>query len=170
MLPPASRYASVLAALRIFTGLAWLSHGIAKVTNPQFAAPGGMFEGIVKDMSSGTSGPYHDFLTSTVLTHPALFSMLVAWGETLTGVALVLGLLTRLGGLVGVFLALNYWAAKGDFAHVNSIGGLDLATAALSLVNLILPTGLFAGIDGLIAARKRAPATRVKSERAFPDP
>lgn len=169
MLPSASRYAAVLAGLRIFTGLAWFSHGFLKLTSPQFAAPGGMFEGIVKDMSSGTSGPYHDFLVNTVLTHSALFSSLVAWGETLTGVSLVLGLFTRLGGLVGTFLVLNYWAAKGDFAHITSIGGLDMGTAALSFVNLLLPTGLVAGIDGFIAARKR-PATRVKSEQRFPDP
>lgn len=161
MLPSSSRYAAVLAGLRIFTGLAWFSHGFGKLTNPQFAAPGGFFEKILQQMASGTSGPYHDFLVNVVLTHPALFSTLVAWGETLTGVSLVLGLFSRFGGAVGVFLALNYWAAKGAFTDWTSIGGLDLVHAALSLVNAILPTGLVFGLDGIIASRRSA-ATQVE--------
>jgi thiosulfate dehydrogenase [quinone] large subunit len=163
MLPPASRYAAVLAALRIFTGVAWLSHGIGKLTNPKWALPGGSFEGIVNDINGGTSGAYHDFVTGIVLPHAALFATLVAWGETLTGVALVLGLFTRFGGAVGTFLALNYWAAMGAFAHWTSIGGLEMVHAALSFVNVLLPTGLVAGLDGVIAARKRPPTMVEKS-------
>ena len=158
MLPSASRYAAVLAALRIYTGLAWFSHGFGKLMNPQWAAPGGLFDSILKDMISGTSGPYHDFVTGAVMTHATLFAGMVAWGETLVGVSLVLGLFTRFGGAVGVFLALNYWIAKGGFANWNTIGGLDMTHAALSAVNLLLPTGLIAGLDGVIASRKRRPA------------
>lgn len=155
MLPSASRYAAVLAALRIFTGLVWLSHGIGKLTNPQWAGPGGTFESIVKDMINGSAGAYHDFVVNSVLPNASVYATLVAYGETLAGISLLLGLLTRLGGAAGVFLTLNYWAAKGDFTHWTSIGGLDLCTAALSAVNLLLPTGLVAGIDGVIAGRKR---------------
>ncbi len=156
MLPSASRYAAVLAALRIFTGAAWLAHGIGKITNPKWFAPGGMFETFVGDMTSATTGPYHDFITGFVLPHANVFSVLVAWGETLTGLALLLGLFTRVGGIVGTFLVLNYWLAKGDYGHIQSIGGLDLATAALSLVNAVLPTGLVWGLDGLLQRRPSA--------------
>lgn len=154
MLPNASRYAAVLAVLRIFTGAAWLSHGYGKITNPNWSAPGGMFQSFVGQMTDGTSGPYHDFITGFVLPHANVFSVLVAWGETLTGLSLLLGLLTPLGGIVGTFLALNYWAAKGDFAHIQSLGGLDLATAALSLINVVLPTGVVCGLDAFFARRR----------------
>jgi len=163
MLPSASRYADVLAGLRIFTGLAWLSHGIGKLSNPQWGSPGGGFVNFVGDMAHDTSGPYHDFIMNFVLPHANVFSGLVAWGETLTGVSLLIGLLTRLGGTVGAFLPLNYWAAKSGFLQWSSIGGLDLATAALSIVNVLLPTGLVWGLDGLIAARKKSATTGTNS-------
>ena len=169
MLPSASRYAAVLAILRIFTGAAWISHGYGKITNPNWSAPGSMFASFVGQMTSGTAGPYHDFITGFVLPHANVFSVLVAWGETLTGVLLVFGLFTRVGGIVGTFLTLNYWMAKGDFAHIQSLGGLDLATAALSLVNAVLPTGLVCGIDGLLARRRRASTVVGKAEPAAPD-
>lgn len=163
MLPAASRYAAVLAVLRIFTGVAWFSHGFGKILNPKWAAPGGSFEAILKDMTSGTSGPYHDFVYGFVLPHSAAFATLVAWGETLTGVALAFGLLTLVGGIVGTFLALNYSIAGGDYADWTSIGGLNLVIAALSAVNIALPTGLVAGLDGVIAGRKRPSTLGAKS-------
>ena len=159
----ASRYATVLAALRMFTGLSWLSHGIGKLLNPQWNAPGGGFASFVGDMTHDTSGAYHDFVTNVVLTHASVFGGLVAWGETLTGVSLLLGLLTRLGGAGGAFLTLNYWAAKSGFLQWTSLGGLDLVTCALSVINAILPTGLVWGVDGVIAANKRPPATGTKT-------
>ena len=162
-LPSSSRYAKALAVLRIYTGLAWCSHGFGKLASPQWAAQGGWFDTILKNMSSNTSGPYHDFVYGFVLPHANVFAALVAWGESLTGIALVLGLFTRLGGIGGAFLALNYWAAKGDYANWNSIGALDLVHVALSLVNVALPTGLVWGLDGLIAARKKAATTGIKS-------
>jgi hypothetical protein len=67
-------------------------------------------------------------------------------------------LLTRIGGAGGVFLALNYWLSKSSYANLNGYAGLDMAAIALSAINLALPTGLVAGIDGLIAARKRPAA------------
>ena len=163
MFPSTSRYASVLAGLRIFTGLAWLSHGIGKVTNPQWSAPGGAFVSYVGDMVKDSSGPYHDFITNFVIPHGNVFSVVVAWGETLAGVSLLLGLFTRFGGILGVFLPLNYWAAKSGFLQWTSIGGLDLGTAALSIINVLLPTGLVWGLDGVIAARKKSASTGTKS-------
>jgi uncharacterized membrane protein YphA (DoxX/SURF4 family) len=158
MLPSAARYATVLAVVRIYTGISWLIHGFGKLSNPNWAAPNGMFVTFVHDMTKDTSGPYHDFVTGIVLPHFTTFAPFVAWGETLTGVALTLGLLTRLGGAGGVFLALNYWLSKGSFATLNGYAGLDMAAIALSAINLALPSGLVAGIDAIIAARKRPTA------------
>ena len=155
MLPSSARYAAVLAGIRIFTGIWWALHGYGKLSSPTWAALGGGCAQILQSMSGATSGVYHDFIVNVVLPNVSLFAHLVAWGETLTGVSLALGLFTRLGGAVGVFLPLNYWLAKSGFAHLDGYSGLDLAALALSLINLLLPTGLYAGIDGIIAGRKR---------------
>lgn len=108
----------------------------------------------VRGMSSETTGPYHDFIVHVVLQNPTLFAHLVAWGETLTGVSLLLGLLTPAGGAVGFFLALNYFLAKGSYAHITDLGGLDAAAVMLSITNVVLPTGLIWGLDGLLPSSR----------------
>jgi len=155
MLPLAQTYASWLAVLRIYAGVFWLLHGIPKLLNPNFATPGGMMAGMIQQTVPETSGVYHDFLVHVVLPNAPLFAHLVAWGETLTGVSLLLGLLSRAGGLVGVFLPLNYWLMKGDYSHLTSLGGLDWAAMGLSFIHLALPTGLVFGLDGYLSRRQR---------------
>ncbi|HXW51629.1 MAG TPA: TQO small subunit DoxD [Candidatus Acidoferrales bacterium] len=149
MLPAAQKYATWLGVMRIVTGAFWLAHGIPKLLNPGFFGANGMMSGMVTQMSSNGSGFYQTFLQTVVLPHAGLFSYLVAWGETLTGVSLLLGLLTSAGGVVGVFLALNYFLMKGSLAHITSLGGLDFAAMELSFINIVLPTGLVFGLDGI---------------------
>jgi uncharacterized membrane protein YphA (DoxX/SURF4 family) len=151
MLPAPQKYATWLVVIRIYTGIFWLTHGVPKLLNPGFA--GGMGD-MVREASAATSGPYHDFIVHVVLPNATLFAHLVAWGETLTGVSLLLGLFTQVGGSVGVFLALNYFLMKGSYAHVTSLGGLDAAAMALSFVNVVLPTGLMCGFDSMLPASR----------------
>ena len=155
MLPLPQTYATWLAVLRIYAGIFWLLHGVPKLLNPNFAKPDGMMAGMIQHALPQTSGAYHDFLVHVVLPNAPLFAHLVAWGETLTGVSLLLGLLTRVGGLVGVLLPLNYWLMKGDFTDFSSLGGLDWAAMALGFINLVLPTGLVFGLDAYLARRRR---------------
>jgi len=151
MLSTPQRYATWLAVLRIFTGVFWLTHGVPKLLNPAFA---GHMADMVREMSSDASGPYHDFIMHVVLPNATLYAHLVAWGETLTGVSLLLGILTPAGGLVGFFLGLNYYMMKGSYAHLTDLGGLDAAAMALSFVNIVLPTGLTWGLDGMLQASR----------------
>lgn len=163
MLPAPLRYASWLAIFRLYTGIFWLLHGVPKLLNPKFFGPDGM-AGMIQQTASGTPpGPYQSFLLHTVLPNAWLFSHLVAWGETLTGVSLLLGLLTPLGGIVGTFLALNYFMMKGSYAHLTDFAGLDFETAVLSFIHVVLPTGLVAGIDGALWASRSRRATAGKT-------
>ncbi len=148
MLPNPQSYANWLALIRIYTGFSWLLHGVPKLLNPNFAGPNGMMAGILRESTATSSGPYHDFIVNVVLPNSTLFGHLVAWGETLTGVSLLLGLLTRLGGFFGVFLPLNYWLMKSSYAHLGEYASLEVLTIALSFINLVLPTGLVLGLDG----------------------
>jgi uncharacterized membrane protein YphA (DoxX/SURF4 family) len=161
MLPTPQRYATWLAVLRIFAGIFWLTHGVPKLLNPAFA---GRMPDMIRSMGSETTGPYHDFLVHAVVPNANLFAHLVAWGETLTGVSLLLGLLTPVGGAVGFFLALNYFLAKGSYARITDLGGLDAAAMALSFINVVLPTGLIWGLDGLLPASRLRRRSAGKTE------
>ncbi len=143
-----------LAFFRILIGAVWLDHAYGKLTDPQWASPNGTCFQILTGMSNGTSGIYHDFITGVALPNIGVFAHLDAWGETLTGISLVLGLLSRLGGLGGLFLTLQYFLAKGSYAHLDGYTGLDAVTGYLSALNLVLPTGTVFGLDALIGRRK----------------
>ena len=54
---------------------------------------------------------YKQFLEGTVLPNAKLFATLQTYGEVAVGLALVLGLLTGLSALIGLFLSLNYGLA-----------------------------------------------------------
>jgi uncharacterized membrane protein YphA (DoxX/SURF4 family) len=153
MLSSPQKYATWLAVVRIYVGIDWLTHGIPKLLNPDFFGPNGM-AGMVSQMTATTSGPYHAFIQNVVEPNYGLFSHLVAWGETLTGISLLFGALTPVGGIVGMFLAFNYFVAKGSYAHITSLGGLDFETIVLSFINVVLPTGLKWGVDGMIKAAR----------------
>jgi uncharacterized membrane protein YphA (DoxX/SURF4 family) len=155
MIPSATRYASTLGVFRILAGLWWLIHGYSKLTSPTWGGPNGACASIIQDMASHSSGPYHDFLLNFVLPHVTTFALLISTGETLTGVSLVLGLFTALGGAAGVFLVLNYWIAGSGFSHLGGYSGLEAAVGVMSGVNAALPTGLVYGLDGMLAKRKK---------------
>src|ERR1700722_2889863 len=104
----------ILAGLRMYLGLFWLIYGTSKL-NTFWLTANGQFRDTVQDMYAHTSGPYHAFVQTIVLPNVLLFSYLIAIGETLCGIALLLGLFTRAGAIGGMFLTLNYWLADGQY-------------------------------------------------------
>lgn len=153
-MPSAKQYGAWLAAFRILIGLTWLIHGYGKLTDPLWALPNGDCYQFLTGMTAHTDGAYHDFVVGVVLPNVTLFAQMVAWGETLTGISLVLGLLSRIGGLVGVLLPLQYFLAKGSYAHLDGYASLDMMTMLASALNLVLPTGEVFGFDAFIGRRK----------------
>ena len=120
--------------------------------------PGGAMSQTVARAAQSSTGFDHDFLVNTVQPNIGVFAELVRLGEVLTGISLLLGFLTPLGGLAGCFLALNYLAAKGEFHSSAGLGTLDAAAFALSFFCIVLPLGRVAGVDTLLV-RRRQPAT-----------
>jgi hypothetical protein len=152
-------FGACFAALRMYTGLFGLAHGIPKfLFSNTFMPPGGAVSQLVGNAIQRQSGFYHDFLANAVLPNIGIFSELVRLGEVLTGCSLVLGIFTRVGGLAGCFLALNYMAAQGELHAWKTIGSLDAAAFALSFMMLVSPAGRIAGIDGILAAKGQKPA------------
>ena len=143
-----------LLALRLFAGVFWLAHGLPKFLNAgMFMPPNGFMSQAVARHVQTSTGFYHDFLVHTVQPNIGVFAELVRLGEVLTGISLLLGFLTPLGGLAGCFLALNYLAAAGEFRSAIGFGSLDAAAFALSFLCIVLPVGRVAGVDALLVRR-----------------
>lgn len=153
-LPTSSTYAFWLAIVRIYAGAFWLMHGIPKFTqSDSFMPPNGMMVNFVNNAVLHTNGPYQTFLTHVVLPNINLFAELVRLGEVVAGSLLFLGLFTRVGGIMGVLLALNYLSAKGGLGHLVVWSGIDSTALVLSLISVVLPTGRVLGIDALLGRR-----------------
>ncbi len=166
MLPSARTYATWLALARIFAGAFWLSHGVPKFSDSAaFMPPNGFMTTFITASLAHTGGTYHTFLQNVVLPNIALFAELVRLGEVVAGALLVLGLFTRVGGLLATFLALNYLWAGGGVTHLSQWTTLPGLAAVFSALNLVLPTGRALGIDRLMTRTKTvAPAARVAPE------
>jgi uncharacterized membrane protein YphA (DoxX/SURF4 family) len=107
---------------------------------------------VARQASENPLGFYKQFLEGTVLPHSNLFAQLTAWGETVTGLGLTLGLLTGVASLVGLVLVLNYglatqWMSPGQ-------QGFHLVLFFLMLAFFFARAGRTWGIDGWIARRR----------------
>lgn len=103
--------------LRLYVGWEWVVAGWAKVTNPVWVGPkaGIAIEGFLHGALTKTTGPHPDvsgwyasFINNFVLHNTVLFSYLVAFGELLVGIALILGIFTGIAAFFGAFMNMNY--------------------------------------------------------------
>ncbi len=155
MLPSPRVYATWLGLLRILTGAFWLIHGITKFTNSdKYMPPNGFMPLVVQKSLQSSVGPYHDFLANVVVPHIGLFAELVRLGEVSAGLLLFFGLFSRLGGLIGIVLTLNYMASGGELTSFQGWSGLDATVLALSAINFVLPTGRMFGVDVFLGRGK----------------
>lgn len=164
-LPSSSAYAGWLAVVRILTGVMWLAHAVPKFTkSDQFMPPNGFIVMYVSTGLAHTTGGYHAFLANIVLPNIALFAELVRLGELLAGISLLLGVFSRLGGLVGIVLTLDYISARGTLFSSATLQSIDFCMMVLSATALVLPTGRVFGIDAWLARPKRVAPAVVRAE------
>ena len=124
------------------TAKGWLTSG-APLASGLFGNPAA--QPPTRGFAANAEPFYRQFLESTVQPNALLFSQLVTIGEWAAGLLLVLGLLTRLGSLVSIWLVLNYMLMKG----LPSLGGSsDRLFALASLAFLLGSAGLVWGLDG----------------------
>ena len=158
-----SRPAEWLAVLRIVVGLYFVK---SLVTKMSFVMLGGILplpavserwltvmpKIVAKQASENPLAFYKQFLEGTVLTHSNIFAQLTAWGETVAGIGLTLGLLTGMASLVGLVLVINYglatqWMSPGQ-------QGFHLVLFFLMLAFFFARTGRTWGVDGWLARRR----------------
>jgi uncharacterized membrane protein YphA (DoxX/SURF4 family) len=173
-LPSSRVYGGWLAVARFLTGCIWLLHGVPKFLNSvQFMPPAGAFGTYLQDGIVKATGPYRDFLVNTVSPNAAFFAELVRFGEVCVGISLLLGLFSRLGGLVGILLPLNYLAARGGLGTLSGWSSIDGCLMLLSALSFVLPTGRVVGLDALLlrpSVRRTTVVAEMVPERPLDGP
>jgi thiosulfate dehydrogenase [quinone] large subunit len=114
------RWAWIWLIIRLYAGYEWLSAGLGKISSPAWtgSAAGSALTGFVKGALTKSTGAHPDvqgfyatFLSNVVLPNAAVFGFIVALGETLVGIALILGIFTGIAAFFGSFMNMNYLLA-----------------------------------------------------------
>ena len=151
-----------IAALRIVVGV-WFARAItAKLTwslwagalpVPRVSQRWIDFLGRRLAEYAGSDPPawYKAFLLNTAIPHTALFAHLTALGEIAVGIGLMLGLLTVLPSLGGLWLIGNYFIASlgMDF----NLEGFHIVLIACMVVFILTRAGRKWGLDGWLLGR-----------------
>ena len=112
--------APVWAIIRIYLGWMWLTAGWGKVTSPAWtgenagAAVTGYLRGALgraEGESPSVTGWYAWMIENLFLPNATLMSWMVAWGEVLVGIALIVGALTGVAALFGAVMNFNFMLA-----------------------------------------------------------
>lgn len=103
--------------IRVYVGWQWLVAGWVKMKNPLWIGPdaGGAIRGFVEGALQKTSGAHPDvsgwyasFLSNVVSPNSQAFSFIVAYGELLVGLGLILGAFVGIAAFFGIFMNTNY--------------------------------------------------------------
>lgn len=139
---------AALVVLRVQIGVVFLVAGIPKVREDFTPKLLGFLQNVALENGHFF---YQEFVRAVVIPHVGAFAMIVSWGETLVGAALLLGIATRFAAAAALLITLNYMFAKGAWPWMPSSN--DAAYAAISLALLIGAAGRTLGVDALLATR-----------------
>ena len=136
---------------RVFLGAYWLIHGLSKLLN---------------HATLRIAPSYHGMLAGPIAQNLRWSEPAIAIAETLVGVLLILGLMTRLSALGAAALGAGFLLTKGGYGDYMILATSGAAVTVLALLICALAPGL--GIDHLSRfARERSPQ-RVQRVRATP--
>jgi thiosulfate dehydrogenase [quinone] large subunit len=154
-------FVRLFTALRIFTGLVWLSNALAKVFEKRTYDWGffsfnlvdkGTAKGILADAAKRTGiRPLGSFYQHAVLPHWGLWGTFLTLAELAVGVGLLLGIASRLAAVGGLLLIAPIWIMLW---HTNLYLWQYPAEDLFPLVLLALaPAGRHLGMDRQLIAR-----------------
>ncbi|MBS4207040.1 DoxX family protein [Bacillus sp. FJAT-50079] len=111
-----TRSAFIWLIIRLYVGYAWLKAGWGKVTSDAWtgenagAAIQGFVQGALAKSQEGAdvTGWYASFLESVVLPNAKVFAFMVAYGELLVGLGLIVGLLTGIAAFFGGLMNVSF--------------------------------------------------------------
>src|SRR5690554_5802386 len=106
--------AGALALIRLYLGYNWITAGWGKLTGEGFNA-GGFLNGAVNNPVVSHDvvvyPTYLAFLENIVLPNADLFSFVIAWGELLIGLGLILGVLTTYAAFFALVMNFSFMFA-----------------------------------------------------------
>ncbi|MDA8345102.1 MAG: DoxX family protein [Thermaerobacter sp.] len=142
-----------LAFWRIGFGLIWLVDAWFK-WQPSFVNGFvGYLSGSVSSSQPGVVNTWIRLWVSIIQTNPHLWAYLVALGETVIALALILGVGTRLTAVVGGVLALIIWTTAEGFGGPYGAGATDVGAAIMYIGGFALlaltQAGYAYGLDGV---------------------
>ena len=142
---------------RFFIGTMWWQQSLWKIPPTYTDQPDGsggsrywMGE-MVKNSAFPVQG---DLVKNVVLPHFHLFAPQVYFGEVLIAISLILGLFSRLGGLLGTLLAINLWL--GLYRAPSEWPWTYFFLAVIQIMFLVYAPGRSLGVDALLINRERA--------------
>lgn len=138
----------MVVPLRLYVGAAFLLETVGRIAN----WPGWEDEvrGFLQGYQPFAASFYRPFMAHVALPHARGFAVLVFLGEAVVAVSLLLGVGTRIGASLGIFLSLNYllskgntpWSFNNDFAFIVGMFAVAVTRAGRS-----------AGVDRWLARR-----------------
>jgi thiosulfate dehydrogenase [quinone] large subunit len=114
------RWSWVWLILRLYAGWQWVEAGVGKIGSPAWTGDnaGAAITGFVQGALQQTGGAHPNvqgwyawFLQNVVLPNASTWGYLVAWGEALVGLALILGIFTGIAAFFGALMNMNYLLA-----------------------------------------------------------
>jgi uncharacterized membrane protein YphA (DoxX/SURF4 family) len=143
---------NLLLPLRIFMGVTFLYAGVQHLTDPAYfdSSKPGYIGHLVSQYAVGS--PIHDFLLGVVAPNAVAFGYMVAIGESLIGVAVLVGLLFRPAAFAGLLLNLTFFLSATWNAFPFYFGS-DIVFAMCWLTLLITGPQPNLSVDGIVAAR-----------------
>lgn len=106
--------------VRIYVGWEWLQAGFHKIGSAAWTGEdaGSALSGFIQGALAKTAGEHPDvtgwyawFLEHLVLPHASTWAHVVAWGEVLVGITLIVGLFTGIAAFFGSFMNANFLLA-----------------------------------------------------------
>jgi len=144
-----TRMAPVWLIVRLWLGYEWLHAALGKWIEGGWVdeGAGGAVKGFAQGAIAQTKGEfpqvtgwYASFLENVVVPNAALFSYLVIFGETLIGIALVLGAFTGVAAFFGVFM-------NASFLFAGTAGANPLMALVAILIVLAWRVAGWWGLD-----------------------
>ncbi|MCY0941667.1 DoxX family protein [Streptomyces antarcticus] len=146
----AARYA--LLPLRIFLGVTFVYAGLDKLTDSAFLAAATGDGSIGDQMRAVRDSSAIPAMVDMALEAPVAFGTVIALGELLVGLGVLVGLLTRIAALGGALIALSLWLTV-SWAVSPYYYGNDLVYL-IAWTPLIIAGAPYWSLDELIRSRR----------------
>lgn len=155
-----------LLVARIIMGVFWLGQFVWKAP-PDFGCPnGGLCQYVQKEIDQPLFGFYGTILANIVAPNIYLFGWCITIVETLIGLSLLLGVFTRLGGLVSMLWSLNLLI--GLAAVPNEYPPAYLIMALTGFLFLMMGAGKYLSLDRRLGIDTPVPERTLERTRPVP--